>query len=189
MSATVSVLDYRVLGDAGQAGLNLQLLVRDDRLPLGMEMDWISAGLAARLWPTAMLEFYLDYVIIRVGEEERKHGEDSDREQEESVEDSLVKSIWMGENQLREGRLITEIVGTLELSWEEWERVWKEIEILECDTLPVEIKRERNDESTDEVKEEKSFDDGGLIPSSDHIEVDSIFVRENLVTLRWKVVV
>ena len=51
------------------------------------------------------------------------------------------------------------------------------------------IRPHEHDESTYEVKEEKSFVDGGLIPSSDHIEVDSIFVRENLVTLRWKVVV
>ena len=49
-------------------------------------MDWTSAGLASRLWPAAVLEFYRDYVVICVEEEERKHGEDGDREQDESGE-------------------------------------------------------------------------------------------------------
>ena len=73
MSEYVSVLDYRWLGEVpGQAVHQLQLLVQDARLYPELEMDWINAGLAGSLWPGAVLEFYLDNVVVRRAELEEK---------------------------------------------------------------------------------------------------------------------
>ena len=73
MSEYVSVLDYRWLGEVpGQTVHQLQLLVQDARLYPELEMDWINAGLAGSLWPGAVLEFYLDNVVVRRAELEEK---------------------------------------------------------------------------------------------------------------------
>ena len=80
-------------------------------------MDWTSAGLASRLWPAAVLEFYLDYVVIRVEEEERKHGEDCDREQDESGEGQFGEEHLDGIDLIERRKIVLRNSRKLESKW------------------------------------------------------------------------
>ena len=169
MTDHVSVLDYRWLVEVPEQAVHqLQLLVQDDRLHPELEMDWINAELAGRLWPGAVLEFYLDHLVIlrpRVEEGEDLLG----------GEQSLMRRFLEGEQQLREESCVERILGTLGVGCEEWERMWREMEIMQSQTWPVE-----EEEMIDElaVEDERPGDDQEDVDLISSEEVGRIKIEE-----------
>ena len=170
MSDHVSVLDYRWLVEVPEQAVHqLQLLVHDDRLHPELEMDWINAGLAGRLWSGAVLEFYLDHLVVsRPGVEEG--------EELPGGEQSLVRSILEGEQQLREESCVERIVGTLGVGCDEWERIWREMEIMQSQTLPLGEEEIIEELAVDEERPGDNQEDVDRMNSSE--EVGRIKIEE-----------
>jgi len=112
----VSVVDSRWVGELpGETVKQLQLLVHDARKP-EQEMEWINAGLAGTVWPSAVLKFYLDNMVIR---------------REEMVDSDRIRTIFQrlvdGRDHMREGKDLLRIVGFLGVDWQQWMNMLSEL--------------------------------------------------------------
>lgn len=108
---------------------HLRLLIDDERMNEEGEATWVNARLAGQLWPGAVIDFYLDHLVINhVTEEEDGAMADN--------ETALMRYLlYLGLFLWKLGYKVEEVVGTISISRAEWRLSFIEKQETDVDSI------------------------------------------------------